>query len=910
MYRRSVSLVALFLLIILPADAQKRAMTWEDMMHFRRAAEVQISENGSMVALSAIPDRGDSEVLIVPTNGGTEYTIPLGRAPQITPDGRFVAARIDPPFAEAERASKRDEPEPGMALLDTSTGTVVEYQEIDRFAFSPDGRWLAFLRASDADTSAADSTNNNGDRKGAPLTLRNLADGAEHHTAGVGTFEWASTSPRLAFTLSGDSLTTALRVADLTAEQPTYADIHAAPGHEYAHLTWTGRHADVERMAFAARPELEEDAGDEPAQAYLWTDGELRRVAIEEQIPNEWTLPLRGSIIFSGDGERLFVGTRPRHEDDDAPADTTDAALFDVDAILHEATVDVWHVDDARIKTQERQTRGRERSATFPIVYHIDDGAGLLVGGPDRRPTSTPDNPRSILTTNPTPYLPLITWEGSFADVYAIDLRTGEERLIAERLESRPQLSPDGRHVVYYESEHWHAVDLDTGSARNLTRQMPVDFSNEDHDFPRPAPGYGTGGWVGNDAVLIYDKFDVWQVQLSGEGAIRITNGRPENRIFRVIRTDQQQEYFAAGEEILLSMYHDRNKNYGFYRAIIGREGAERLMEDDARFDFITKADDAATMLFTRERFDEFPDIWVSDLSLHSPRRLTDVNPQMADFRWGSAELIDYHNIDGVPMQGVVMKPDNYDPARSYPVIVYFYRFFSQRLHEFNRPQINHRPAFPFYTGRDYVVFLPDVVFEVGRPGYSATKSLVPAVQKLIDVGIADPDRIALHGHSWSGYQTAFAITQTNIFRTAIAGAPVSNMTSAYSGIRWGTGMARQFQYEMQQSRIGRSMWEARDLYIENSPVFYADRIHTPLLIIHGDEDGAVPWEQSIEMYLAMRRLGKEAVFLHYHGEDHHPASYPNKLDWAMRMKEWFDYYLKDVPVAWIEEGEEPSYRD
>jgi len=204
-----------------------------------------------------------------------------------------------------------------------------------------------------------------------------------------------------------------------------------------------------------------------------------------------------------------------------------------------------------------------------------------------------------------------------------------------------------------------------------------------------------------------------------------------------------------------------------------------------------------------------------------------------------------------------VIKPGNYEEGKRYPVLVYYYRFFSQRLHEFNQPAVNHRPSFPLYASNGYVVFLPDVRFEVGRPGFSATKSVVPGVQHLIDIGLADPDAIALHGHSWSGYQTAFVVTQTNIFKTAIAGAPVSNMTSAYSGIRLGSGLARQFQYEMSQSRLSGSLWEARDDYIDNSPVFFADKIETPMLILHGDVDDAVPWEQSIELYLAMRRNGK-----------------------------------------------------
>ncbi|RPI71788.1 MAG: S9 family peptidase, partial [Ignavibacteriales bacterium] len=192
----------------------------------------------------------------------------------------------------------------------------------------------------------------------------------------------------------------------------------------------------------------------------------------------------------------------------------------------------------------------------------------------------------------------------------------------------------------------------------------------------------------------------------------------------------------------------------------------------------------------------------------------------------------------------------------------------------------------------------------IGRPGYSAVKCLIPGVQKLMEMGIADSNAIGLHGHSWSGYQTAYVVTQTDIFTCAIAGAPVSNMTSAYSGIRWGTGLARQFQYEQQQSRIGGNLWEYPMRYLENSPVFYADKINTPLLIQHGDEDEAVPWYQSIELYLAMRRLNKDCIFLQYRGEPHHLKKYANKLDYSIKMKEYFDHHLKKEPAAeWITEG-------
>lgn len=919
MHCRSIRVVLpLVLILVLPASAQKRPMTWEDMMHFRAVEEVQLSDDGSFVAFSAVPDRGDSEAIVVSTDGRTRYTIERGRAPQITPDGRWVATRVEPLFMEAERAKNgKDQPKPGLELLDTQTGESRSFERVESFAFSSDGSWLALLRHADADTTGADTTaadttasNGNGsstDWKGAPLVLLDLSSGVEHQVNDIGKFAWASQSPRLALTIQGpDSLSTELRLADLSTGGPHMRTLHAEPGSEYDNLTWTGEHAGSERLSFLTRVKPEKGV-DAAATAYLWSDDSLSDVDLAAEVPEGWIVPLSGSLSFSRDGERLFVGARPQHEpdaDDDESADTTGASLFVADSILTDATVDVWHVDDPRIMTQQRQVWNSERNATFPTVYHIGERRAVKVGDPERQPLGTPDNPRTLLATNPNPYYPFVTWEGFFSDVYAIDLRTGEEELVARRLSGRPFLSPDGRYVVYYESGQWHAYDTGSDTSRNLTDGLDVSFADEDHDAPSEPSGYGIGGWVEDDAVLIYDKFDVWQIPLSGGTAQRLTDGRREQRRFRVIQTDRDQEFFAADEELLLSSYHDRDKNYGFYRGRVGGSGTERLLEEDRRFNFLSMADEAPVIIYTREGFDEFPDLWATDMSFRQTEKLTDVNPQMAEFKWGTSELVEWTNTDGVPLQGVVIKPEDYDPTRRYPVIVYYYELFSQRLHEFNRPQINHRPSFPLYVGEDYVLFLPDVVFEVGQPGFSAVKSLVPGVQRLVDLGIADPERIGLHGHSWSGYQTAFVVTETDIFNTAIAGAPVSNMTSAYSGIRWGSGMARQFQYEMQQSRLGRSMWEARDLYIENSPVFFADRINTPLLIIHGDDDGAVPWYQSIELYLAMRRLGKEAVFLQYRGEDHHPAAYPNKLDWAMRMKEWFDHYLKGETAEWIEEGE------
>jgi len=472
--------------------------------------------------------------------------------------------------------------------------------------------------------------------------------------------------------------------------------------------------------------------------------------------------------------------------------------------------------------------------------------------------------------------------------------------------------------VVYYRTPHWYLWDSQDRSTRNLTEGLDVPFANEDHDYPRDASGYGVADWLEDgSAVLINDKYDVWHLSTAnaatgdtatGNGPARSltgSRGRQQQVVYRLLDLDPDRDFVRADESLLLTGYHDRQKHRGFFRGHVDGDTVTPLLGGDAEtLSLVAGAEDAERLLFTREHYSQFPDIWTASTSLEDPLRLTDANPEIADFAWGEAELVEWLDLDGRETQGILIKPGNYQPGKRYPVLVYFYRFFSQRLHLFNDPRVNHRPSFPVYASDGYAIFLPDVRFEIGRPGFSATKSLVPGVQKLIEMGIADPAAIGLHGHSWSGYQTAFVVTQTHQFKAAVAGAPVSNMTSAYGGIRWGSGLARQFQYEQGQSRIGGTLWQARDAYIDNSPLFFADRIETPLLIMFGDQDDAVPWYQGIELYLALRRLGKEAVFLQYRGEPHHLKKYANKLDYAIKMKAFFDHYLQGEPApTWLTEG-------
>jgi dipeptidyl aminopeptidase/acylaminoacyl peptidase len=431
---------------------------------------------------------------------------------------------------------------------------------------------------------------------------------------------------------------------------------------------------------------------------------------------------------------------------------------------------------------------------------------------------------------------------------------------------------------------------------------------DEAHDLPSPARPLGSAGWLANDAaLLVYDSHDIWAVDPTGRTAPRnVTQGvgRRDGVRLRLVQLDREAQHIPANQPLLLSAFNPQTKAAGFYRMQLN--GApQRLVMDDYMFSTPRKADDADVLLFSRQSFTEFPDLWVSTLGMTDMRRITAENPQQSQYVWGTAELVDWTSLDGIRLQGILYKPENFDASRQYPMITYFYERMSDTYH-LHYPPVPHRSRInpTFYTSRGYVVFVPDIVYRIGYPGESAMNSIMPGVTKMLERGYIDPDRLALQGHSWGGYQIAFMITRTTMFRTAAGGAPVANMTSAYGGIRWESGLGRQFQYERTQSRLGGSLWDMPMRYIENSPLFWLDKVETPLLIMHNDNDGAVPWEQGIELYLGLRRLGKPAWLINYNDEPHWPTTHANKRDWNIRMQQFFDHYLLDAPAPrWLSEG-------
>ncbi len=940
--RPSLALVAMFIGAS-PVIAQqaKPALDHEDTYRWNAIQGRVLSADGAWLAYVLEPWDGDPTLVVTRTDGSEQGRF-RGRSPTFTRDSRFLAFEVPPVGATVDSLKldgKKGDQLPGDSLavlnlgiaFDEGGAGVFRAGPIDSFSIPEDGGAFIAYRLSDppdadegegeeeAQPDEEEETERSAEYKkrhekedGTPLVLRDLAAGNEFRFDDVVSYLFADGGTRLAYVASTeDAGGDGLYLVDPSDGVRT--EVMAGEGH-YLQLVFDEA---GDRLAYLSNAGQWDQ--DQPAFALYSTavvQPNAERVADHGStgMPAGWWVSEHGDVSFDKTGSRVFFGTAPR------PEPEPDEKVLDEDLVR----LDVWNWKDPYLQPMQLVQADQERDRTYLAVSHQGRDRMIQLASPavpDIALTEDATEP-SVLGTTDAPYRQEVSWDGRYEDAYSIDVGTGERRMIVERVRGfgGASVSPGGQYAYWWDEagRDWKAARMDgSGEAVSLTGAIPVAFFNELDDHPQGPPPYGRPIWVEGDAALLaYDKHDTWRIDPTGRSApVRITNGRESGLRYRVIDLDSSPGGFGFGGgssgavaegELLLSVFDLATRGSGFARARTDGEGAPRtLVSGDLRYGRPTKAEDADRLVWTRESFTEFPDLWVSGPDFDDASRLTDVNPQQSDYRWGSAELVRWLSNDRVPLEGILIKPDGFDPTKQYPMMVYFYERMSDGLHQYNSPVPNRASVrFSFYASRGYLVFIPDIPYEIGYPGESALDAVNPGVLSLLDRGFVDRDRIGVQGHSWGGYQIAYMITKTNLFAAAEAGAPVANMTSAYGGIRWQSGMSRAFQYERTQSRIGGTLWEERDRYLHNSPLFFADKIQTPLLMLHNDQDGAVPWYQGIEMFSAMRRLQLPVFMLNYNGEGHGLGRQPNQVDWAIRMQQFFDHYLLDAPAPeWMVDG-------
>ncbi len=580
------------------------------------------------------------------------------------------------------------------------------------------------------------------------------------------------------------------------------------------------------------------------------------------------------------------------------------------DSLVGKAVFDLWHYKDPALQPTQKLQLNRDRNRTFSAVYHLATKKLVPLTTDSMPSISLSDDGKVGLISTSVAYNIERMWGDDGNDIYVVDATSGKQTLVKEKISGQAQLSVDGKYAIYFDEGQWSTYTVATGKTVNITAPLKnVRFDQETWSTPDAPSAWGVAGWTkGDKSVLLYDRFDIWELDPTGvKPAVVVTDslGRRESLQLRIVDLDVSDERaIDPAKPLMMRAFSEVTKASGFYRDRLDmKQAPEKIVMADVNYGTPQKARAADTYMLTKSTFIDFPNLYVGP-SLTSLTKLSDANPWQKEYNWGTAELVTWTSTDGIPLQGILYKPENFDPSKKYPMVSYFYEDLSDGLHNYVPPTGRNVINPTHYVSNGYLVFEPDIYYETGYPGPSAMKSIVPGVQKLVDRGYVDPKGLGLQGQSWGGYQASYMITQTTMFSAAMAGAPVANMTSAYGGIRWGSGLARAFQYEKGQSRIGKSIWDAPNLYVENSPLFWLPRVTTPLFIMSNDADDAVPWYQGIELFVGMRRLGKEVYLINYNNDVHNPASRANQKDIAMRMQQFFDTKLKrEKAPDWMVNG-------
>lgn len=894
---------------------QKRPLNHSDYDGWERISDEKISKDGKWVGFQVSPQDGDGRVEIFSyKNPGNRTVIARGSSFGFSPSNSFAVGKIVPEkdsvyVLKLKKTKKEDFPADSLFIYALQSGNLVKVPRVKSFAIPEnEGDWLAILYEKEKDE--ADSTKKSDKPKkteGTKLEVRSLDGAASYGFERVISYSFSPKGEYLEYVVAEeDTLDNAaiylLNLANgesslISEGMSSYTKATFSPEAKYLAFLATNDSAKSEKPYHSLYLTSTEDA-------------DTKKVATKTSggIHENHRVSADGNLRFSEDERRLFFGVTKDYVDFDYESDTT---LLEEDRV----SLDIWGWQDDEIQPMQLKNRDDEKKSSFLATLDLSSGQIVQLGDSELENIALPskiEREYAIATTD-DPYRRSYSWNIQIGrDIYLVDFRDGKRTLIEKNASGYPSLSPGGKYVYWYASRDssWVAYAIAEQKKIHLAKEIPVPFYEELHDSPSFPRDYGSAGWLKEDAAfLVYDRFDIWKIDPKNPSqAVNLTNGegRKTATVFRYKDLEREEDSIESSGQLLLTAFNEKTKNAGFFTGSYKEgESPRKLLMTPNRYFGFSKAEHSDAIILQRSSYRESPDLYLTDMKFNNLRKVSSLNPQQATVNWGSVELVDYITADGDPMQGLLFKPEGFDPNKKYPMMVYFYERSSDGLHRYRAPAPSASTInIPYFVSNGYLVFVPDIKYKLGLPGPSAYNCIIPGVQSIVAKGFVDADNMAIQGQSWGGYQVAYLITQTDMFKAAGAGAPVVNMTSAYGGIRWGTGMSRMFQYEQTQSRIGGTLWQKPLYYIENSPLFFMDRVKTPVLIMHNDEDGAVPWYQGIEMFMALKRLDKPAWLLQYNGEDHNLKQRKNRKDLSVRLSQFFDHYLKGAPAPlWMTEG-------
>ena len=918
-----------------PVPAEPRLLEPADYGKFEALRGGTLSENGHWFAyeINRVDKTRELHILSLADDTIEELTIPWANRATFSADGAWVAWSSSVSEAEAKRLREKKEPiRSDCVLRGLGNDDQREFLGVAQFSFDETGRFLALhgYPAKDADG------------KGADLRLLDLERDSELTLGNVDSFSWCEGAPLLAIAMkTGSDAGNGVQVVEVETNRVRNLD---ASKSEYSGLRWREDSSDLAVLRSVLGEEEEDEGGgdgdkkerkgeDEEETEYValaWIDVENSSGAprvldpTAAGIEDDMLVSGFGGPRWSKDGSRISVGLKQRKEDagdeegeepeapDEVDEEETGEASTEKadpgkskDKDLDLPGLQIWHSNDLHIYPQQKSSQGRSSSRTMTGVWHLESDRLVRVTEDLLNRHELLEGWDHALERDTAPYAWGQMFGRPYHDLWITDTETGERHLLLERVRYS-WASTGGRYILSFDGTDYWVDDLIASSHVALTKHVEAQFGNTEYDTPTDLrPPYGVSGWLQDDAaVLLHDRFDVWQVALDGSGGTRLTRGAEDQRKHRLLDLDSDEPAHDRGKPMYFHFRGDWTERQGYSRLDPSEESAQPLLDLPKGVGGLSKAKEADVYVFRVGARDDSPDWFTSDADLTQPRQVSSTNDFIDEFHWTRAELVEWTSDAGVPLQGCLLYPANHDPSVRAPMIVYTYEKLSQELHRWRGPSDTDYYNQVVWTQAGYFVLLPDIVYRAREPGPSALDAVRPAVAKVVELGLVDPERVGLIGHSWGGYQAAFLPTRTDIFAASVAGAPLTDFVSFMGQIHWAGGIPETSHWETGQGRMEVPYWEDPEAHRRSSPMERVHELNTPILMTFGDEDGAVDWDQGTQFYNYARRAGKQMVLLVYEGEGHGLRQDANRRDYHRRILEWFGHYLKGDPApAWITDG-------
>lgn len=911
--------------------ASAKPVELKDILGWKRIQSPVVSNDGQWMAYQLAPNEGDAEVVVRSVRDGKESRFPIGEIPTpnlnfaagpppaapanlaFSDDSKYVAFTVYPAQKEAKKLKKDRKPLTNKVLLvELATGKKTEFERTRRFAFNGKrGGWLAVLR-----------TPAEGQKwQGADLLLTELATGNQLNIGNTSEFAFDKKGDWLAFVIDAqDMVGNGVQLRNMANGAVMPLDSAKAT---YKSLAWTEAGDGLAVLRGVEDKAFEDKlfavvgftalAAGSPAKTVFDPKGDTGFPAGMTVSPNRapaWTRDLSALVFGIHEVKAKKKNGEANNGDKSAAAaEAPKAPPAGSEDDKERADLVLWHWLDKRLQPQQQVQEQMDKNFSYTSIYRVAEKKFIRLADESLRQVTIPEPHVWGLGTDVSKYELQASLNGQrYADIYSVNLKTGERKMLLEKSRYYWGPSPDGLKIAYSDDGHFFIKDIVNGEARNVTKSVTSTVfwdQEDDHNVAKPPTRFV--GWTKDStAILVSDNWDFWSAPWTGKPVNLTVNGKRDKIRYRNrFRLDPEEKGIDMGAAMYVSTYGEWTKKGGIVRIDPGAKAPKQLFWEDANFSQLLKAKDTEAYFYTRENGAEYPNYYASaSASLEAGQRITDANPQQKEKLWSAGvKVIDYTSAKGDKLQGSLFLPANYEPGKKYPTVVYIYEKLSQGANQYAQPTSNGFNK-SVYTSNGYAVLMPDITYKLNDPGMSAVWCVLPALEAAIATGVVDKDRVGLHGHSWGGYQTAFLVTQTDAFKAAIAGAPLTDMISMYSSIYWNTGSANQPIFESSQGRFTSSYLDNMEAYVRNSPVFHAMKVKTPLVILHNDKDGAVDFTQGIEYYNTLRRLQKRVILLQYKGENHGLRVPANQKDYTVRMKEFFDHHLKGAPAPqWMQEG-------